>query len=55
MSETCDWVEDDDGVWDTECRNRFELIDGAPHENDMYWCPYCGLRLQEVMNRGDNP
>jgi hypothetical protein len=48
MSEQCYWIEDDDDVWDTECGNRFEIIDGTPHENYMHWCPYCGKSLQEV-------
>ena len=48
MDETCEWVADDDGVWDTECGNRFEVIEGTPRENQMYWCPYCGKSLQEV-------
>jgi hypothetical protein len=48
MSETCNWIEDDDGVWGTECGNFFDLGDGTPHENGMHWCPYCGLSLQET-------
>ena len=48
MGETCEWVTDDEGVWDTECGNRFEIIDGTPRENQLHWCPYCGKSLQEV-------
>jgi hypothetical protein len=42
----CKWKEDEDGVWDTECGNRFELIEGAPKDNRMKFCPYCGGVLE---------
>jgi hypothetical protein len=47
MSESCTWTEDDDGVWDTACGQRFETVDGTPHENDMLFCCYCGRPLVE--------
>lgn len=43
----CTWTEDDDGVWDTDCGNRFETVEGTPHENDMLFCCYCGRPLVE--------
>jgi len=48
MSETCEWVEDVDGIWDTGCGQFFVLEDGTPSDNKMRWCPYCGKSLQEV-------
>ena len=43
----CEWTQDDDGVWDTECGERYEVTDGSPGENDMKYCPYCGKVLCE--------
>lgn len=48
MDETCEWKQDDDGIWDTECGNRFEVMEGTQHENQMNYCPYCGKSLREV-------
>ena len=47
MREECLWKEDQDGVWDTECGNRFEIMNGTPTENQINWCPYCGKGLRE--------
>jgi len=46
-SETCKWVLDEDGAWDTECGNRFEVTEGTPHGNNMFFCAFCGKRLEE--------
>ncbi len=43
--ESCAWIPDDDGVWDTSCGNRFEISEGTPAENDMGYCCYCGKAL----------
>lgn len=48
MGEPCEWTADEDGVWDTACGGRFEVMEGTPSENQMYWCPYCGKSLQEA-------
>jgi hypothetical protein len=45
--ETCVWAQDDDGIWLTDCENAFTLNDGAPSENDMKFCCYCGKPLKE--------
>ena len=46
MSERCEWSEDDDGVWETGCLNKFVFNDGGPPENDFEFCPYCGKQLK---------
>ena len=44
------WKEVDDG-WDgiyyecSECGLSWALNDGTPEENDMYYCPKCGARM----------
>ena len=34
-----------DDKWDTGCDNAFCFITGAPADNDMKFCPYCGGAL----------
>lgn len=44
----CEWDPDEDGVWNTTCGKSFVLNDGGPIENDMKYCPYCGLCLDQL-------
>lgn len=41
----CDWDEDEDAVYDTNCGHRFVFIDGNFAENGFIFCPYCGGRI----------
>lgn len=48
---TCRWVESgyaEESVWNTECGRVIVMIGGAPQENDMCYCCYCGAVLVEV-------
>jgi hypothetical protein len=45
----CRWKEDEDGLWNTDCGQIFETIDGTPAENKMVFCPFCGAHLEEVV------
>ena len=45
--ETCEWKEDKDGVWETECGNAFEVTTGTPAENYFEYCPFCGQVILE--------
>lgn len=42
MSEGCNWTEDWEGNWNTECGEMFVFIDGGPEENRIRFCCYCG-------------
>lgn len=44
----CQWIEDDDGVWETSCNDYFQFNDGGPHENGFLFCPYCGKKLKQI-------
>ena len=44
----CEWQADIDGVWSTSCGKDFVLNDGGPIENEMRFCCYCGLSLDEL-------
>lgn len=46
-TETCAWVETEDGQWETECMEIFEFNDGTPDENGFKFCPYCGTKIEE--------
>ena len=32
-------------IWSSECRRKFELLDGRPSDYGMRWCPFCGGEL----------
>ncbi len=44
----CEWTEDEDGNWDTECGEKHTFIDGGPRENGAKFCCYCGFALVAV-------
>jgi len=44
---TCIWTEDENGIYQTECWNAFELNDGTPADNGMVYCCYCGNLIKE--------
>ena len=49
MKTACQWIQDDDGVFDTGCGERFVLDSGTPDENGFNFCCYCGKKLAEVV------
>lgn len=44
----CEWEADEENNWTTTCGKTFCLIEGGPIENDMKFCCYCGLALDEL-------
>lgn len=48
----CRWTEDEDGNWDTRCRQKHVLLEGSPMENRMRFCCYCGRWLVERRRTG---
>ena len=48
MGDICEWKQDKNGVWETDCGNMFEIIDGTPSDNDLKFCPYCGKNLIQI-------
>jgi hypothetical protein len=48
MNTYCEWHEDLEGNWETDCGNKFVFVDRGPIDNGMRYCPFCGHRLQEV-------
>ncbi len=40
--EGCEWAEDSDGIWHTDCGNAFTYDSGTPEENSTKFCQYCG-------------
>lgn len=43
--DTCAWVQNDDGVWETSCSMAFEFTVDGPKANHFLFCPYCGDRI----------
>lgn len=45
----CEWSpsDEDAGTWSSGCGELYVLIDGAPTDNHMRWCHFCGCRLRE--------
>ena len=52
LRECCKWHQNEDGQFETACKQLFEFNDG-PRENNFRFCPYCGKRLVERKKRGD--
>jgi len=46
-SKSCQWTQDTEGNWATECDEMFTFFDGGPADNRMNYCPYCGCVLEE--------
>jgi hypothetical protein len=46
--QSCDWEQNEDGWWNTDCGNAFEFSDGSPAYNQFTCCPYCGKALTET-------
>ena len=47
---TSKWILDDDDAnsWKcSECGGLSIINDGTPHENNWYFCPYCGTKLED--------
>lgn len=48
MGDKCEWIQDENGVWETSCGNMFEIIEGTPRDNELRFCPYCGKHLVQI-------
>ncbi len=53
-TETCEWCDDYDGVWQTTCGNAWQFNNGGPINNKMKFCPYCGKSLIEKRIEADD-
>jgi hypothetical protein len=44
QAKTCRWAEDknDEGLWNTSCKESFILNAGTPFDNKMNFCCFCG-------------
>lgn len=45
---TCEWNEDLDGVWFSNCAQSFYFDTSGPFENGFKFCPFCGLKMSIV-------
>lgn len=45
----CVWTYDAaDDIWDTGCGGLYNITEGAPDDNRMDYCPYCGKAIEEA-------
>lgn len=55
IEDSCLWVEDSDGIWNTNCGEIFEFNEGTPSENKARFCLYCGKSLiADAYDEADN-
>ena len=43
--DVCIWTQDSDGLWNTSCSKKWEIIEGGPTDNEMHFCHHCGGSL----------
>jgi len=43
----CLWQETDEGFWETDCGHAYVVEHGTPSEEEMKFCCFCGLKLDE--------
>ena len=50
MADRCAWTEDGDEwdsiKWDTDCGEAFVFLEGAPIDNNIRFCCYCGKLIE---------
>ena len=49
MPRYCQWKQDTEGAWLTDCENTFCPNGGSPIYKGMKFCCYCGRQLEEVI------
>jgi hypothetical protein len=47
-SGTCRWTEDEEGIWNTECGQKFIWTAGIPTYSGERFCFYCGKSLEVI-------
>ena len=49
VKKECEWEYDKEtDSYDTDCENKFSIIEGTPKDNEMIFCPYCGAKIKDV-------
>ena len=48
----CEWLDDEDCVYQTECGRAWQFVDGSVAENGVKFCPFCGGRVVEAEAAG---
>ena len=44
----CTWRVNDDGCYESSCKQAFEFTCDGPKENHFAYCPYCGKRIKDA-------
>jgi len=51
LEKHCFWEQDEDGIWQTDCGEMFEIETGTPLENKMKYCCFCAKPIKEIEYR----
>jgi hypothetical protein len=46
--ESCEWYQDEEGLYETSCGHYFEVTSGSATENRMKFCCYCGQPMVDI-------
>lgn len=49
MRETCEWEQDSDGAWVTECRPAYVATTFSPSDLEFEYCPFCGKVIKVIL------
>jgi hypothetical protein len=53
MEDSCIWTQAEEGIFETSCGRVCDfLMEGDPVDNEMCFCPFCGLplKMSEMIN-----
>lgn len=52
--ETCEWVQQEMGFYDTECKGVFFFWEESTIEDyGFIFCPFCGKKIEKRDNKGE--
>lgn len=52
--ETCEWVQQETGFYDTECKGVFFFWEESTIEDyGFIFCPFCGKKTEKRDNKGE--
>ncbi len=49
LNKTCEWIDDEEGIFQTSCGGSFVFTEGTPNENEFKFCCYCSADLKQTL------
>jgi len=50
-SEVCNWIQEEDGFYNTDCYGIFILWNVSAEINEFKFCPFCGKKINIIDRR----